>query len=193
MRHIVFDTETSGLFDFKRPAEAPGQPRLASIAFLFLDSSFEIEKEYHVFVRPVGWTMSADATRANGITQDMLVTNGVSIMNVLRAWNALIDQGVVFVAHNSNFDLKVMRGELRRANLPDRFDETEAFCTMKASTPICKIPGARGVKWPKLTEAYQFFFNETFENAHEALADARACARVFKKLTEIGAYQMVAA
>lgn len=192
MRYIVFDTETSGLFDFKRPAEAPGQPRLASAAFLFLDSSLEIEKEYHVFVRPEGWKMSIGATQVNGITQDMLVTHGVSIMNVLRAWNALLDQGVIFVAHNSSFDLKVMRGELRRAGLPDRFDETEAFCTMKASTPLCHLPGARGFKWPKLIEAYQYFFNETFENAHEALADAKACAKIFKRLVELGAYKIAA-
>lgn len=193
MRHVVLDTETSGLFNFSRSAEAEGQPRLASAAFVFLDQNYCIEKEYHVFVRPDGWRMPAEATEKNGITQDMLVTNGVSILNVLRAWNNLLDQGVTFVAHNADFDLKVMRAELRRAGLPDRFDETEAFCTMKASTPICRIPGKRGVKWPKLIEAYQYFFNETFENQHEALADARACARVFKRLTEIGVYQMVAA
>jgi len=191
-RHIVFDTETSGLFDFKRPAEAEGQPRLASAAFLFLDSSFNIEREYHCFVKPDGWHMPEAASRVNGITQEMLRTNGVPLTNVLNAWNALLDQGCIFVAHNVDFDLKVMRGELRRRGLPDRFDETYSFCTMKASTPICKIPGPRGNKWPKLQEAYSFFFNEQFDNAHEALADARACAAVFKRLNELGHYREAA-
>ncbi len=192
LRHIVFDTETSGLFDFKRPAEAPGQPRLASAAFLFLDESFNIEREYHVFVRPDGWTMPEAASKVNGITNEMLRTHGVPLTNVLVAWNALLDNGCVFVAHNIDFDFKVIRGELRRRGLPDRYDETEGFCTMKASTALCKIPGPRGFKWPKLQEAYQFFFNEQFANPHEALADARACAAIFKRLNELGHYEMAA-
>lgn len=193
MRHVVFDTETSGLFDFKRPAEAPGQPRLASAAFLFLTPSFEIEREYHVFIRPEGWSMPAAASKVNGITDQMLRTHGVPLSNVLKAWNNLLDQGVVFVAHNADFDLKVMRGELRRARKPDRFDETYSFCTMKSSTDICKILNGRGrFKWPKLMEAYEFFFNEQFKNPHEALADARACAAVFRRLNELGHYREVA-
>ena len=32
MKYAVIDTETSGLFDFSKPAEAEGQPRLASLA-----------------------------------------------------------------------------------------------------------------------------------------------------------------
>jgi len=32
--YLVFDTETTGLFDFKLPADDPSQPRLASAAFI---------------------------------------------------------------------------------------------------------------------------------------------------------------
>ena len=31
-KSVVIDTETSGLFDFSKPASAEGQPRMASIA-----------------------------------------------------------------------------------------------------------------------------------------------------------------
>ena len=37
MKYVVIDTETSGLFDFSKPADAEGQPRLASLAMVFLD------------------------------------------------------------------------------------------------------------------------------------------------------------
>ena len=192
MRHVVCDTETNGLFDFRRPAEAPGQPRLASAAFIFLTPTFEIEREHHVFIRPDGWTMTPGASEKNGLTDELLRSKGVSVRNVLDAWNMLLDQGVTFIAHNASFDINVMKGELLRAGLRDRTDETFWFCTMKASTPICRIPAKRGFKWPKLMEAYEYFFDEQFENAHEALADARACAAVFKKLTELGVYQEAA-
>lgn len=192
MRFVVFDTETSGLFNVKRAPGAQGQPRLASAAFIFLDSDLYIEKEYHVFVRPDGWTMPSAATAVNGITNEMLLTHGVPVGNVLRAWNNLIDQGVTFVAHNDKFDLMVMQGELQRAELPDRMDEIDSYCTMRGSTPICRIPSKRGYKWPKLIEAYQYFFNAEFENAHEALADARACASIFRRLNELGHYKAAA-
>lgn len=45
---------------------------------------------------------------------------------------------------------------------------------------ICKLPGQYGDwKWPKLTEAYQHAFGKTFDGAHDALADVRACKDVY--------------
>lgn len=181
---VVFDTETSGLFNFARPPEAEGQPRLASIAFVFLSDSLEVESEYYKLIRPDGWKMPYGATVVNGLTQAMLEREGVPVSNILTAFNYLIDQNVTFVAHNIEFDLKVLRGEMRRAGLPDR--EVRSFCTMKSLTSICRIRGKRGFKWPKLIEAYQHFFNEPFDDAHEALADARACARIFQHVFQNG-------
>ncbi|MEY4951800.1 MAG: hypothetical protein RL299_224, partial [Pseudomonadota bacterium] len=37
MGYLVIDTETSGLFDFKKPADDPSQPRLASLAMIWAD------------------------------------------------------------------------------------------------------------------------------------------------------------
>ena len=36
---------------------------------------------------------------------------------------------------------------------------------------IAKKNGQKGYKWPKLSEAYQYFFNEAFVDAHDALGD----------------------
>jgi len=48
-----------------------------------------------------------------------------------------------------------------------------------------RIPGKfKDFKWPKLIESYQFLFNESFDGAHDALADVRACARVHRHLIE---------
>jgi len=54
---------------------------------------------------------------------------------------------------------------------------------MAVTTPICKIPGKyNDYKWPKLAEAYRHLFNEEIKDAHDALADVRACARIYFEL-----------
>ena len=43
--YAVIDTEGSNLFDFSKPADAEGQPRLAELAIIYADSEFNIERE----------------------------------------------------------------------------------------------------------------------------------------------------
>jgi len=58
--------------------------------------------------------------------------------------------------------------------------QRKSFCTMKEMTPICKIPGRYDeFKWPRLTEAYRHAFGGEFGNAHDALADVRACKEIY--------------
>lgn len=60
---------------------------------------------------------------------------------------------------------------------------------MRQSTNHCRIlsPRARHPqdwKWPRLGEAIQHFFGETFEDAHRARPDCDAAARIFFHLKE---------
>jgi hypothetical protein len=34
--YVIIDTEGSGLFDFSKPADAEGQPRLAQLAMIYM-------------------------------------------------------------------------------------------------------------------------------------------------------------
>ena len=97
----------------------------------------------------------------------------------------------LLVAHNLDFDRTMIVAELFRMRqwesllaAKQAFVEKPGFCTMKATTPICKLPGKFGndYKWPKLQEAYKHLFNEEFQGAHDAMADVRACARVYYSL-----------
>ena len=57
------------------------------------------------------------------------------------------------------------------------------FCTMLNTVEIVKIPGRKGYKWPKLDEAYRILVDpDGFEGAHDALADVKACRKVFYNL-----------
>lgn len=172
----IFDTETSGLFDFNKPAHAEGQPRLASIAMIAADEQLNLLAATSVLVRPDGWEMSAEAEGVNGLSQGLLNEHGVPVGEVLWRYAAEIDRGAVIVAHNAQYDTKIMRGEMRRAGLDDRYGRTKTICTMRALTDICRIPKAsgRGMKWPTLSEALMHCLGRDHANAHGALPDAMA-------------------
>lgn len=52
MNLLVIDTETNGLFDFSKPADAEGQPRLAHLAMIAMIGDTPWMKETGVCVEP---------------------------------------------------------------------------------------------------------------------------------------------
>ncbi len=61
----------------------------------------------------------------NGLTDEFLHANGADIAVVLEQYREEILRGLVLVAYNAQYDLKVMRGEMRRAGVPDLFEQTK--------------------------------------------------------------------
>ena len=189
--YMVFDTETTGLPPRAAkgappiPADDPRQPRLASFAAILTDEiGAEIER-HKFYVRPEGWTMAAFDARAiaegkkpaseiNGLTDDFLNAHGIPVDHVLAFYSGHILNGVTPVAFSSQFDVKVMRGELRRAGRPDLFEQTKHICMMKAQDAyaprgLCmSSPG-----FVKLSVACDFH-GINLDNAHDAMADAAA-------------------
>lgn len=190
----ILDCETSGLPKYNLPADDPAQPHVAAVALILVDEQFKIEREYEALIRPEGWEMEPGATAVNGLSTEHLLENGIPVLSALPVYTDAIDEGRVIVAHNCRFDTKCMRGELRRANIDDRFDKTRTICTMQACVGVVKAAptnsmmagGRKTFKMPKLAEAYRHFFKRDFDFPHSALADARACLEIFRKLNEIG-------
>jgi len=184
MKYVTIDTETTNLFDYRKPADAEGQPRLAQLALVFLAPDHTIEREVAFLIKPEGWTMSAETAAIHGLTQEKLLAEGVPVLGALTAYNEALDGEYIVVGYNVSYDLKVMRGELRRAGLADRFETTRSVDCMRPLTSVCKIPKAKGngYKLPKLVEAYRHLFNKDFDGAHGAPADAHACAEIFRHM-----------
>lgn len=190
MSYLVIDTETNGLFDFKLPADAPGQPRLAHLAMIRLNADGVEEDRADIYVRPDGWSMpqgEGSAGAVNGLTDDFLRENGVDVRDVLAAYTAEIENGRVIVAFNAQFDCKIMRGEFRRADMPDLFEQTKNICVMRPMTALCRIARANGsgLKFPNLTEALAYF-GHTRTGDHLAMSDAEGAAIVFRELKARG-------
>lgn len=188
--YLAFDTETSGLPIFRDeatgkpvPADDPCQPRLAEIGMVYLDANMMPERESHHYIRPEGWEMTEEATATNKLTTEFLNDMGRPIVEVLNEYQNAILEGRVVLAHNAQFDCKMMRGELRRAGLDDLFMKTKNSCTMRAF-PQGMIEKANGKKgWPQLGDAAKHT-GYVLAEAHTAIDDARAVAHIAKWLKE---------
>lgn len=179
MKHLVFDTETTGKADFRAPHTAPHQPRIVQIGAILFDDSTRVFGELNVIVRPFGFEIPAAASAIHGITQDIALEYGWPLHLVLEAFGALASRADVIVAHNIQFDTLVCESEFHRSNMDSPLIGKEWHCTMEAMKNVCQLPGPYGFKWPRLEEAYRHLFNEWNVKAHDAMEDVRACARIY--------------
>ncbi|KQI68722.1 hypothetical protein AN189_07435 [Loktanella sp. 3ANDIMAR09] len=197
--YLVFDTETTGLpvrsarGEPPVPADDPRQPRVLSFAAIVANADgHEISRD-KIYVRPEGFTVAECDARAiadgkrpaseiNGLNDDFLNEYGHPIGAVLDIWNQAIDGGLIPVAFNAQFDTKMMRGELRSAGMPDRFEETPNICAMKALWPY-RAEGldVKSGGFVSLAIACEYF-GIVNENAHDAMADAEAARAILERL-----------
>lgn len=89
---------------------------------------------------------------------------------------------LLLVAHNIRFDEKMVGAELLRTGHANLVETKKRICTMQSATDYCQLPGRYGFKWPTLQELHNTLFKESFDGAHDALADVRACARCYFEL-----------
>lgn len=192
-KYAIFDTEGTGLFQFKDangvpvPADAPGQPRLAHLAMFMIDEQLESVDSIDLYAKPDGWSMPqgpGTAGEVNGLTDAFLREYGVPVREILDRYVEVIDAGYTLVAFNAQFDLKQMRAELRRAGMDDRFDRTPNICVMRAAMKLGVQKASGGGGYPKLADCARHLGIE-FE-AHTAGGDARAALALFRHLHSIG-------
>jgi DNA polymerase-3 subunit epsilon len=108
------------------------------------------------------------------------------------------------VAHNEKFDARLVRIALKRFSDPrypalaikpsDEWKESRAECTAILSSPILDLAPtaamkekAKGFKrkTPTMKEAYEHLLGRPLEDAHNAMADARACVDVYFAIKDL--------
>ena len=182
--YLFFDTETTGLpRNWHAPVTDLGNwPRMVQLAWLLQNDAGEGFERGSVIIRPEGFTIPADAARVHGITTERALGEGVDLAGALASFAAAMDRATVLVAHNMSFDEMIAGAEFLRARVPNRLFDMPRFCTMKATTGVCRIPGRYGFKWPTLTELHQCLFERPPAAAHDAAADVEACSACFFEL-----------
>jgi len=188
---LFFDTETTGLVKPNLPLDHPSQPHIVQVAAILSD---DVGRELACFctlISPTNWVIEAEAEAVHGISMSDCKRWGLPIEAGMAMLSQFVYRSSRFIAHNMDFDSKVVGSEylrLGKSNCPFIVppDGKDSYCTMKASTDVCKLPGRfrSGYKWPKLVEAHRHFFQEDFDGAHDALVDVRACKRVYFALNQ---------
>ncbi|MCX5657269.1 MAG: 3'-5' exonuclease [Candidatus Omnitrophica bacterium] len=186
--YLFFDTETTGLpGNGKAPVtDLDNWPRMVQLAYLFSDSNGNKISEGNFIIKPVGFTIPAKAVEVHGITTERAEKEGTDLKIVLLDFQALISRAEYLVAHNMDFDGKVIGAEFLRNKMRDGLPAKRKICTMLSAIDYCALPGPFGYKWPKLTELHCKLFQKGFDDAHNAAADVLATVRCFWELKRLG-------
>ncbi len=126
---------------------------------------------------PYGWIFN------NSDLQYEDVLEAIDLMEILPKIQTIFDKypwGAT--AYNKQFDFGFLKARgLRIKELP---------CIMLSAAPVVGLPpnpGYRDPKWPKVQEAWDFFFpNSTYIESHRALDDARHEALIAYELYRLG-------
>lgn len=187
--YLFFDTETTGLpKNWQAPiTDSDNWPRLVQLAWAWFDKEGEKWDFYDYIIYPKDFIIPGESAKIHRISQDLAIEKGKDLKEVLSFFSQQVNQAEFLVAHNFDFDEKIIGAELFRLKMPDIFLETKKICTMKTTANICRLPGSRGnYKWPNLSELHKHLFKQDFSEAHDALVDVFACARCFFTLKKQG-------
>lgn len=192
--YLIFDTETTGLpifnttgfhrFPSYRHLNKYNTSRIVSISWIVANEKREKLKHAYHIVRPLDFTIdnSSKAVEIHGITAEIANEKGIS-------WHTMYDELIqdlvkcdTIVAHNIQFDVSVLLSEMHRYNKGFGIStllNKKRICTMKMGKDTMGT-----TKVPKLSELYEFLYNEPIENAHNASYDTLYCYRCLVKMLE---------
>jgi DNA polymerase III epsilon subunit-like protein len=191
MRIIVFDTETTGVP--RSGAKLDEQPyvcQFASVSYdLDLSSGEATELEVIDQLIKPEILIPFEATEIHKITNSM-VKDAPSFGEVADKIMESFRLADIAVAHNIAFDQQLLEFELLRLGRSKEFLPEQTFDTMKETKDMLQLRGRHGgFKNPRLEELYRHLFNDSFDNAHNALADVKATAKCLKELFKKGVFE----
>lgn len=212
MNILFFDVESTGLPRKDPDTGETHQPNITQLGFILERNGVDVIT-VDTLIKPDNWFVHEDPTgelppsiishramEVTGITPEMCEKDGIPIADAVELFIIAAENADIIVCHNTAFDTKVMEGEYlrlrpRHKTPSDVFAGCPSLCTMKAATPICKIPkkgvvraGGSNYKWPRLEEAVPHFFGVEMENAHSAIVDISWTRKVFHELLKLGAF-----
>lgn len=204
---LVFDTETTGLPKDRKwkasPYETDVWPRIVQLGMALLYSDGTCDQWCELIQPPDGkaFPIPQAAFKAHGISDEDCATKGVPLAAALEVFTMWCRKAPVLVAHNLNFDRKVILCEMVRLDaLPaPEFDHAgkaikqPTVCTQMATMDWLAIPlgwydPEQPYKWPSLQDVHTRLFGEGFDGAHDAMVDVLATARCYHRLTQMGTF-----
>jgi DNA polymerase-3 subunit epsilon len=130
---------------------------------------------------PYGWVFQNSDLKY----EDVLSAN--DLINILPEIQTILDKYLLgATAFNKQFDFGFLNSRgLKIKELP---------CIMLSAAPVVNLPpnpGFSDAKWPKVEEAWEYFFpNVVYKEAHRALDDARHEALIAHELYKLGKFNI---
>jgi len=203
---LAFDTETTGLFPVKKSTYTMEEmPFITQLSFILYDKKNKvILQRFNQYIRiPKEITITPFITNLTGVTREKC-DNGVHIRDALQAFWMAYNQCDVVIAHNIDFDRRMIEIELIRNSyiLVDirsmsMFNPTynyingiQEICTGNLGRNICNIHsisqnGKTYKKMPKLSELYEYLFKTPLLGAHNSMYDTEACLKCYNTICDI--------
>jgi DNA polymerase III epsilon subunit-like protein len=121
----------------------------------------------------------------------------ILIENALNEFMIDFNKSDYVVAHNVEFDKKMILSELFRLNkisdIKNILTTKKFVCTLLLTKDICKIEmisknNVKYIKFPKLCESYECMFGYKPTSLHNAIYDVVICLRIYCKLYNINVF-----
>ena len=185
MKILFFDTETTGLpKDFNAPIEeVENWPRLVQLGWVIYSKKEELISRKERIVFPEGFLIPEQAINIHGITTEQAKSTGIDIQYLLKEFKKDVDDCDLIIAHNLEFDEKIIDSEFIRLEEKPILRTKQKLCTMKESVDYCSV-NAINTKWPSLEELYYRLFDKLPRDGslHSALKDAEIVSKCFYQL-----------
>lgn len=195
---LVFDTETTGLP--KNMKATPNitniddWPYLVQLSYILYDTYAKrvVVVHDHIIQVPSNVHITEDSTRIHGITNEMSKNFGMKVEEVILVFMEHFRQADLVVAHNVEFDKKIIMSELIRMQENNWSNELSIsrkyYCTMQESIELCNITAytkkdkKEYIKFPSLLELCNHLFQYEPKNLHNSLNDVLVCLQCFYAL-----------
>lgn len=148
MKLLVFDTETTGLPPRKKNTHVSQwwkkYPHIVQISWVMFDTDFNtLLDSYDCIVSlPENIHIPDEASAIHKITNEIMKKKGENIIDILQLFTICIKKCDILIAHNMEFDKKMLIAEYMRNGIvsPFVFNQPKEYCTMKNNIDFCKIP-----------------------------------------------------
>jgi DNA polymerase III epsilon subunit-like protein len=191
---LIIDVETTGLpscdglpfgiYPLYTKLSQFNNARIVQVSMMLCNEKLEQINFFDFIIKSDGFAIN-NAEHFHGITNEISATKGVPFIYVANMISSLLQNVSHVIAHNSDFDLCLLKSELYRYNMHSIIAQLETkhiFCSMKQTKMIVNVRNSFGIKYPKLAELYYFVFKTEIENAHNSKYDVINLHRAIKKL-----------
>ena len=190
---LIFDVETTGLIKGRNVnvEDTHKFPYIVQFSWVMYDTDTNKLKFRDYIVKlPNNVVIPKESINIHGITDEVMRKDGKDIKLVLRDFTNSIYRSDVLIAHNLNFDKKVIQAEYIRNEMINWFSRhrKKEYCTMLTGKPICKLyrtgryNNVPYMKYPTLMELHKHLFNSIPKNLHNSLIDVMVSLRCYYQI-----------